>query len=333
MVPADNTPIPAALLQPWLDDNAKFIDDIARRNEVMAALPARRAEFDIREVVICEPVSLAAVDAAVMRISLGDMLHLLIQAIRVTDDGETTLGAVVRASGVDGHEMRQAATPLRIAEECALLAAADSTTIADTSFWSLLMEVNQAITLREHHSHPHLVEAVDRLTTQGLFLRAISNDRIIAMSKRGEAKTVDRHVSDREAFGRILRAGEFVQPKPISEALQGNFGIEKRGFNNDEREQIRVIYEKWLGVTYYKPHEWSRAYRIEGHLELLNSQRHLFPILSAVHYQTTVRSIIEPWPQFLADYTAKQISHVALLYGDHNYHRSPFQYPRTKHVR
>lgn len=336
----DKTPLPAKFLEPWLRDNGEFIDrEIAQRREALDQLRERRPEFQnrIRRVELCEPRAMAAVDAAVATVPFGDLVHILVQAVLATDNGEPTFGPVVRITGVAGHEMSQLATPLRVVEECAILAGAVQLTIADTSFWSVLMEVNQAITLNQHHSIPCLANAVTRLTEGGLFIKTINNMNVIAMSKKGEARTLARNVSDREAWGRILEAGGYTEPQSISQALDGrfgmsggrDFGIERRGFTAEEVKEIRDLYEKWIGVIYYKPHVWSRAYRIEAHMEILNSSRQLMPILSAIHIQTLVRSIIEPWPQFVADHTAKQIRHIASLYGSMNYHRSPFEQSRT----
>jgi hypothetical protein len=218
---------------------------------------------------------------------------------------------------------------MRVAEECGLLENSETITIADTSFWSLLMEVNQAITLRTHHPNDYLNSAIERLIDRGSFLNTITNPNIIAMSKHGEAHTLHPNISDREAWGRILDAGEYSAPEPIAAALQGSFGIERRGFTERERSQIQDTYEKHIGVIYYKPHDWSRAYRIETQINTLQSDGKLAPLLAAVFRHTLTRSIVEPWPQFLADYTAKQISSIAALYGRQNHHRAPFETTRT----
>ena len=68
----------------------------------------------------------------------------------------------------------------------------------------------------------------------------------------------------------------------------------------------------------------TRAYRIEGHLDRLHDPGWLFPLLAAISRHTAEnRMVVEPWPQFIADYTAKKISAVADLYGPMNWHRHP----------
>jgi hypothetical protein len=326
-------PIPVRLVEPWLENNKQFIDnDVAARNRALATIRDKRSQYlsQIRTAEDYTRSRLAAVDAASAAEPLADLQTYLIQATRVDDDGQITLGSPYRLTGVYGHEISQTATVIRVVEECKLLAEATDITIADTSFWSLLMEVNQAITLRYNHPNERLVAAVDHLTKGQLFLSVITNLNVIAMSKQGEASTVHPGVSDREAWGQILEPGEYIQPLPIADALHAHFGVERRGFTNTESDRVRDIYDKRLGVIYYKPHPWSRAYRIEAQMDTLKSPQKLMPILSAVRHHTQLGpSIVEPWPQFMADYVAKQISSVAWLYGQGNHHRTPFGPVRT----
>jgi hypothetical protein len=65
-------------------------------------------------------------------------------------------------------------------------------------------------------------------------------------------------------------------------------------------------------------------------MSVLNSAEKLMPILSAVHHHTrNGPAIVEPEPQFMADFVAKQIANVAELYGDANYHRTSFEQIRS----
>jgi hypothetical protein len=56
-------------------------------------------------------------------------------------------------------------------------------------------------------------------------------------------------------------------------------------------------------------------------------------LLAAISIHTeTSRRIVEPFPQFMADYTAKRLSAVGKLYGQLNWHQFPeanYLHPRT----
>jgi hypothetical protein len=326
-------PIPARILAPWIEDNAKFLrEDLAQRRQLLDEMESQRKQLldagRIRAAEEASPVALSAVDAAVADVPLGDMISILIQVVCIADDGSTTLGAPIRATGIDGYEMALTRTPMRVAAECDHLSAATSLTIADTSFWSLLMEVNQAINNQDKMKNKFLDDAVDQLVKKGLFIATILNPNVIAMSKVNQScKIGGQLVSDRETLGRILKAGEFLVPEKLMETTDVKFGVEKRMFTDAERKSIRRHFEDDVGVVFFKPHAWTRAFRIEAHLKLLRDDAWLMPVLAAVSKHTTTRTIVEPYPQFMADWTSKRIKAVAELYGELNFHRVPWISP------
>lgn len=327
-------------MEPWLKDNADFQREMAARAERLSNVSALRQQLkpNIRMAQSIEPCALNAVDAATVRVPLGDQISILLQTVRVDSDGATHLGAPERITGIDGHEFRLAEMPMRLAAECRELAAARVPTIADTSYWSFLMEANQAITRCENSNIPALKEAVKQLIDDGAFLAMVQNSMVVPMSKTSQSSSYIKDVSDRHILTQILKPGEYIQPRPLVEATGGKFGIEKRRFKATERELLNDYYKRLLGVLFYKPHPWSRAFRIEGHLERLQEDRHwLMALLSAIKAATeTNRIMIEPWPQYMADYTAKRLSSVARLYGDLNWHRhteSNYLHARTGRIK
>jgi hypothetical protein len=334
----DHTPLPAALMAPWLEDNANFQREIIARSERLADVSSIRTKLEpnIRVAEPAEPCALGAIDAATVRVPLGDQISILLQVVRIDADGSTHLGSPERITGIDGHEFRLAEMPMRMAAECRELAVAKVPTIADTSYWSFLMEANQAITRRENNSAlPALEEAVKQLIDEGAFLAMIQNPMVVPMSKTSQSDGIIKGVSDRQILTQVLRPDEYLLARKLTDGTSGKFGIEKRRFRIEERELLNDFYDRCLGVMFYKPHAWSRAFRIEGHLErLLDDHDWLMSLLSAIKAGTeTNRMVIEPWPQYMADYTAKRLSSVAKLYGDLNWHRhseSNYVWPRTK---
>jgi hypothetical protein len=328
---APSIPLPAAFVAPWLEDNQQFIDELAAfRRQLEEVAPTVRKQLDgkgaIRTARSAGPFSLAAVDAAVVDVQVADRVSILLQVARVEDDGQTILGPVQRVSGVNGHEMQMLRTPLRLAMECRELAASTGLTIADTSFWSFLMETNQACSRLKNRDNEYLNGAVRALVDEGLFLAMVENPQVIAMSKLGESDILLPGISDRTLLEFVLRPGEYLRPRTLIEATRGTFGIEHR-FDSGDRDRITQFYRDGLGVLFFKPHPWSRAYRIEGHTAQLNDDNWLMSMLAAISKHTATRGTVEPWPQFMADYTVKQIAAVAALYGDGNSFRLPIIVP------
>jgi len=324
-----DTTLPVAFIEPWLADNAQYVQDISRLgNAFEHHVPRLRSAMEdkgvIRKLVHANRVALGAVDASVVEVELCDQVNLLFQVVRVADDGQTRLGKSVRKSGVSGHQIQLVRTPLRMMLECEELAATtNEMTIADNSFWSFLMEANQAITNATHSNNSYLAEAVTRLVDEGVFIDMLQNRLVIAMSKRSESDSLVEGVSDRTMYELILNEGEFVRPMKITDGTRGSFGIERRRFSDGDRQLINEIYHERLGVMFFKPHSWSRAFRIEGYLDKMRDDAWLMPLLNAIAHHTATRTIVEPWPQFMADFTAKKLSAMAPLYGSHNRHRLP----------
>jgi hypothetical protein len=338
MMDKENSPLPAALMAAWLDDNARFQRELVERDNRLGDLSDLRTQLEpnIRVTEPAESCALSAVDAACIRVPLGDQLSILVQVVRVDADGSTHLGPPERITGIDGNEFRLAEMPMRMAAECRELAAANNPTIADTSYWSFLMEANQAITRRESNSSlPALEEAVKGLIDDGTFVAMVQNPLVVPMSKTSQSDHYVKGVSDRHILTQVLRPDEYLLPTQLTAGTTGHFGIEKRRFKSSERALLDEFYKRHLGVLFYKPHPWSRAFRVEGHLERLLDHHWLMALLSAIKAGTAInRLVVEPWPQYMADYTAKRLSAVAKLYGNLNWHRfgedSNYPWPRTK---
>jgi hypothetical protein len=329
-------PLPAALMQPWIDDAAAFQREIKAREEQFGDLSRRRETLasEIRSATPAVPCGLGAVDAASLPVPFADLTSILLQVVHVKGDGTQWVGPPARVTGVDGEEIHLASMPMRVAAECAVLAEVTEPTIADTSFWSVLMEVNMAITRVGGSNHPALRRAVTELVQERSFLRMLANPNIFPMSKKSQSETYVKGMSDRHSLGLILLPGEYLTPRKLTDGTTGKFGVHRMEFTSTDSDRIRSIYDNELSVLFYKPHPWTRAFRIEGHRAVLRDDRQLMPLLAAVAAATArSRTVVEPWPQFLADYTAKCLAAVMPLYGKLNLHRLanvPFVRTRTR---
>lgn len=340
----DNSiPLPVQILAPWLEDNALFVTEFVERDKELTtkARGIREdlgAKGEIKLAPSVAPCALAAVDAASIMQSAGDdQLSLLFQTVTYNSDDTFTLSAPHRISGLNGYDLRQLYSPMRLAYELEALAQISKPTIADNSYFAMMMEVNHVIYSVETQSNPLLETLANMLVQEGRFIDMVGNKNIIAMSKIAQSDRYIRGISDRWTLGRVLEAGEYLAPQRLIDVAtaerKAKIRLTTKRFTSSERERIETVYEKELSVVYFKPHPWSRAFRIEGHRTMLYDDQFLFPLLAAVTQQTAVnRMVMEPYPQFMADYTAKVISAVGALYGDANWHRVPVLndlWPRT----
>lgn len=335
----ETMPMTVRFAQPWIDDNRAFLSQMEEgRNRTIEHLkenirPKLLEAGFIKTAGDDKPSIMAAVDAAVCDVQLDDIALVLVQAA-IYSDGVTTFDAPFRFGPFSAEAVRFIRTPARMAREVALLAKAQTMTIADNSLWSFLMEFNQAITARHNlaSEEPQFANLVDTLTN-GDFVRMLENENLVAMPKLGVSQALAKNklfseyfygpVTDRAACSLILDEGEYLYPQPLSSI--GSFGIEKRGSEEGDRETIRYIYEKELYFTYYRPWRYKQAYRVEARKALLNNK-----LFSSIKEATKFREIAEPEPQFMVDFNVKQLSGIAKLYGDANRSRMPFfGYHRT----
>jgi hypothetical protein len=334
-----HTPLPVNLLAPWVEDNKQFVQHIAAFGPKPAdeAPKVRQCELDASHIRLAIPVerrhSLDAVDSADLLVSMNDLESILLQTVRIADNGDCTLSPQQRITDVAGSVMRARRPAVRLTAECRELAASKSLTIADGAYFSMLMETNKAITNSETIGEDDTIMngVIRELIHDSVFLKMLKNHHVIAMSKHSESDKILRGVPDRITMEYVLEPGEFTVARRLQDLTQGNFGrtfgVEQRSFRPSEWHWVRGCYQESLGAIFYKPHPWSRAFRIEAHLDQLVDDTALMPILAAIHHHTKDRQIVEPWPQFMADYTAKAISAVGNLYGDNNRFRFPLLVP------
>ena len=141
----------------------------------------------------------------------------------------------------------------------------------------------------------------------------LESDNITAIPKRSSAnefvgqtrlfggKQVD--FNGRSTASLILKTGEYTRP----------FDLETRGFHLDSPDlyrnytnQLQAMYSK-IKVVYYKPHEWSHAFRIELPPAIAGDNTRLEETLEIIRRQTTNPAMLEPYPLYVADRFAKSL--------------------------
>lgn len=201
----------------------------------------------------------------------------------------------------------------------------ESFCIVDNSWASLLQIINRTI-YHYKNATPGDKKILEgflepMLAKKGKLVSAIKNSRNIAISKAGISNYYCDHytkpklpLSDKVFLLGILKAGEYTEPKALSES-----GVGQMNVYSDEifgtKEEVKEIYnatlqsttEDCLCLTYFRPHEWSPVKRIEFHKKLLQNDKQLFKsMLQTIADSMRIPTIYEPLEQFLVDEIVKR---------------------------
>ena len=143
--------------------------------------------------------------------------------------------------------------------------------------------------------------------------KILQSDNVIALPKRtstNEFVTQTHLFNSREVDtnGRstaslILEAGEFAGPFRLE---THGFVLEPSDFYRPFMTNLHGIYSD-IGVIYYKPHEWTHAFRIELPPAIARDRARLHETLEIVRRQTTNPAMMEPYPLYVADRFAKSL--------------------------
>ncbi len=179
-----------------------------------------------------------------------------------------------------------------------------------TGMVAIALALRSAAELRDE-----LSEAFKRRWTEStmeLVPKILSSDKIIAIPKRSSANEFvrtglfgEREVdfNGRSTASLILEAGEYAGP----------FELETHRFHWDfpdfYRDYIIKLQSKFhdIKVVYYKPHDWSHAFRIELHPEIADDRIRLHQTLEIMRRQTVNPAMLEPYPLYVADRFAKSL--------------------------
>lgn len=127
-------------------------------------------------------------------------------------------------------------------------------------------------------------------------------------------------LDDRTTMSLLLEAGEFTEPQSVALTQQSKSNwlakrIEVLTPVDAAREAVRValndavdlVRDDRLLATYFKPHAWSPAFRLEIKPEVAEDPARLSSVLTAVRAQVVSPEIREPYPQWVADRMAKSV--------------------------
>lgn len=339
----------ADMLRPFFEDAARYLGELQEREseldhienpvrDEMLRLGFIRPSLDDSE----SPLPLHAVDSSSHDITLGTLCTCIGLAVDYHDHDRYQI-AHRRVSGPNTEAFRHVAGGIRLQLELRLLSAADRLTIADLSFWSLLMDSNKLITAYENleDGEDRFRDMVDEcFASEGprTLLKTLRNPNVIAMSKIASSSSLCRsdtyrrffahEVADRVLMSRVLRPGERTLEVSLKElgsmGLAGNkVNIERRLIDDPDRRAIETAFKSELFVTFYRPWDFHGAYRIEFHRERFPDARSLASLFATIKHATRHPTILEPSPQFVVDQMCRFIHEVAKIYGPINHFRSP----------
>ena len=222
---------------------------------------------------------------------------------------------------VDRHDLEteRLARGVMIAQELAVLREAPhDVLILDGSHMTLVIQLNTALTVQSEELRGEAKRVWERLGTVDALTKAVTNERIIAMPKYDSSRSIcDRLKTelgseipgdDKYLLGLILQAGELLTPQQVPVQPWSSLH-----FRSEQEEELAATLEKAIGplkerklkFTYFKPTEFSPAFRIE--FKSHTSKQLFESILATLAAQITGPFIKEPYPQYLADVMAKSV--------------------------
>ncbi len=165
---------------------------------------------------------------------------------------------------------------------------------------------------------------------------AFQNSNIIALAKYSSSRDIlDSYLKDLQIIGDdktffslILHEDEYTVPLKIGqsekerkqwEMIHIKCNLDIRDLSENDKKTLNESLDKTLNYfrpqkegnlyyLYYKPFENGICYRIEIKKELADNTTLLEKYLKSIKKQTFYPEILEPYPQYLADMIAKNIS-------------------------
>lgn len=116
------------------------------------------------------------------------------------------------------------------------------------------------------------------------------------------------HYDDKAILTTLLSPGEFTTPIPIEEP-QEPWHL-KLPLKNEEFEELKEYVLsgiKELYVLYYKPHNWTPAFRIEIASSIASNDYRIAMLLQGLKYQCGTPGILEPYPLYISDRMVKHL--------------------------
>jgi len=170
-----------------------------------------------------------------------------------------------------------------------------------------------------------------------------SDKQYVALPKYSTRREVGRKVGwdpcydDRGLLTLLLNPGELTRPHPLEQPrdAEGNLTWHLHtsslppGLGPRATDIARAVVAA-LGsvhVFYYKPHPWLPALRVEVSSAVAANSPRLALVVQALKHQSATPSMLEPYPIYLADRTAKALSRAVPAFRQVATQRISEEYP------
>ncbi len=206
--------------------------------------------------------------------------------------------------------------------------------IADGSHQTPVIGINSLTSMSSLDDPLHkkiMLDIVERFQVVNSLKKAMENSNIVYMVKYDSSQDIVQTilnqfsltVDDKTVMTLTLKPDEFTTPLQVGQTSKTkevwgnlNISISQKIEDTNEITQLKGKLNQAISMpksrriyfTYYKPYEWSPAYRIELKESCARNEFELAKVLKAVKEQVVSPEIQEPYPQYLADMMAKSIS-------------------------
>lgn len=191
--------------------------------------------------------------------------------------------------------------------------------ILDGSHLTTVIQINSALSSSSDDVRSEARRVWEELNTVDKLAETVTNAQIVAMPKYDSSRNVCDQLAkaygeeipgdDKYLLSFLLDEGELTIPLPVPEqwaSLHFNAGgSAENELAGKLTEAIIPLKERRIQFTYFKPEEYSPAYRIE--LKENASPQLLNEVCSTIASQITGPFVREPFPQYLADVMAKSV--------------------------
>lgn len=218
-------------------------------------------------------------------------------------------------------EAERLARGVMVAQELAILSRAPhELRILDGSHLTLVIQLNTALTVMSDEIRQEARRVWERLGTVGALREAIRDPAIVAMPKYDSSRTVtdllEQHLDqeipgdDKYLLALILEPGELIVPRTVPPDPWVSLHFDARTATDEDlrdafEDAIEPLRKRAIKFTYFRPGEFSPAFRIELKEDLPSES--LDALCSTLSSQITGPFVREPYPQYLADVMAKSV--------------------------
>ncbi len=306
-----------------INPTIQFVKELLESNQLNREEYRKKLDEDgIINTLKCESadLKLAGVDGSYSAKNTIGVDLAVVAAVRVSQDDDLVFKGISRAFPRLGEAGIVLKGLMAIMELELLSQSKSDITILDGSFYTLLFHINALFSYLRTRTRSRIWKELHPLMKGFLesrvFPNVVRSDNIIANSKHTTTNIyipsrfpeLEEMIDDRAFFSITLLPGEYTTPKrDVAEVSSG------RGFHLSDLDRMypyadevaKIYSDGFFHFTFFRPHAWSPAYKIELPSSVIKTNK-LEEILLTFKKDILDATITEPYQQFLADKIARQ---------------------------